>query len=364
MRETALKDHHLALGARMVAFAGWRMPVQYAGILEEVRMVRSTAGLFDLGHMGRVRVGGRDAEAFLQRLQTNDAAQIQPGRIRYALILDDRGMVQDDILVYREPECGAFFLVVNAANAEKDLAIMRATAEAFDDVQIEDQTDALGMIAIQGPAAQDTAQKLCAADLSSLRYYAWTRTEIAGKPMAISRTGYTGEDGFEVYVPTEHTGSLWEAFLAAGRAQGLGPAGLGARDTLRLEAGMALYGHEIDASTNPLEAGLGWAVKFTHDFTGRAALEEIRAKGGTGRRLVGLSSPSRRVPRQGYPLLAEDREVGFVCSGTASPTLGTNIATGYVADSCAAPGTPLRFAVRDQREPAVVTELPFYKRQR
>lgn len=364
MRETALKNQHIALGARMVPFAGWTMPVQYAGILEEVRMVRSAAGLFDLGHMGRVRVRGSDAEAFLQKLQTNDAARIEPGRIRYALILDDQGMVQDDILLYREPDGGGFFMVVNAANSEKDLAIMQATAEAVGDVRIEDQTEALGMIAIQGPAAQEITQKLCSEDLSSLRYYGWTNAEIAGLPMEISRTGYTGEDGFEVYVPADHAAAVWQAFLEAGEAHGLGAVGLGARDVLRLEAGMALYGHEIDASTNPLEAGLGWAVKFTHDFTGRDALEAIEAKGGTGRRLVGLLSSSRRVPRQGYPLLVEGQEVGFVCSGAASPTLGTHIATGYVADPHTAPGTSLTFAVRERREPAEVAELPFYKRQR
>jgi aminomethyltransferase len=363
MRETVLTPLHARLGARLVPFAGWRMPVQYTGILDEVRLVRERAGLFDLCHMGRVAVRGRGAVAFLQRLQTNDVERMAPGAIRYSLILDEAGATQDDILVYREPHDDGWFLVVNAANTERDLAIMRDVARGFD-VQIDDQTDALGMFAIQGPASVAIAQELTDRDLAALRYYHWLRGPVAGVDAALSRTGYTGEDGFEVYAPPAALPGIWEAFLRAGEAHGLLPAGLGSRDTLRLEAGMALYGHEIDERTNPLEAGLGWAVKFTHDFIGRASLERIQAAGGTGRRLVGLKTDSRRVPRQGYAVWSADREVGEVRSGTASPTLQTNIATAYVADDCAAPGTALAFAVRDQREPATVAPLPFYSRKR
>jgi aminomethyltransferase len=363
MRETALKDRHAALGARLVPFAGWTMPVQYRGILDEVRAVRTAAGLFDLGHMGRVQIRGRQAEAFLQRLQTNDVTQIPPGRIRYALILDDQGLTRDDILVYREPGGDGFFLVINAGNAERDLAILRVLARDFE-VAVEDQTDALGMIAIQGPRAQPIMQQLTDADLAGLKYYGWTRARVCGAAMAISRTGYTGEDGFEVYVPQALTRRVWDEILAGGARDGLLPIGLGARDTLRHEAGMPLYGHEIDETTNPLEAGLGWAVKFTHDFVGRPALERVQARGGSGRVLVGCTSPSKRCPRQGYELVAEGRKIGHVCSGNVSPTLDTNIATAYVRTEFAAPGTRLEFLVKDRPEPCTVVALPFYKRQR
>lgn len=363
MRETVLKDVHQALGARLVPFAGWTMPVQYRGILDEARTVRTAAGLFDLGHMGRVRVRGRQAVDFLQRLQTNDVTQIPPGRIRYSMILNDEGITQDDILVYRNPKDDGFFVVINAGNADRDLGIMRNVAKGFD-VVVDDQTDALGMIAIQGPRSQDITQKLTDADLAGLKYYAWTAGNVLGVPMEISRTGYTGEDGFEIYIPQQHTKAVWDAFLAAGKEHGLTPIGLGARDTLRHEAGMPLYGHEIDETTNPLEAGLDWAVKFTHDFVGRAALERLQAKGGSGRKLVGLTTASKRCPRQGYEIVANGQKIGHVCSGNISPTLDTNIATAYVRNEFAAPGTKLEFLVKDKAEPCTVTALPFYKRQR
>lgn len=363
MQATALASTHAALNARMVPFAGWNMPVQYRPILDEVRTVRQRAGLFDLGHMGRVDIRGADAEAFLQRLQTNDAAAIPPGRIRYAMILDDQGRTQDDILVYRYPRDDGFFVVVNAGNSARDLAIMHRLAQGLR-VTIDDRTASLGMIAIQGPLSQQITQRLCKDDLASLKYYAWMETTIAGVPMMLSRTGYTGEDGFEAYVPSGQEQRIWDAFLTAGAADGLLPIGLGARDTLRHEAGMPLYGHEIDETTNPLEAGLGWAVKMNHDFVGRSALEQIQARGGTGRRLVGLVTHSKRCPRQGYPIHRNGRQVGHVCSGSISPTLDTNIATAYVADDCAAVGTALEFVVRDKAEPCVVVALPFYKRAR
>jgi glycine cleavage system T protein (aminomethyltransferase) len=363
LHTTPLDSAHDALGARMVPFAGWRMPVQYVGILEEATLVRTKAGLFDLSHMGRVRVTGRDAEAFLQRLQTNDASTLQKGQIRYSMILDEQGRTQDDILVYRDSvDDGAYFLVINASNTARDLAIMTATAKAFPHASVVDQTHELGMFAIQGPLSQEITQKICDADLASLKYYYWRRAKVAGTPVEISRTGYTGEDGFEVYAPNARIPALWSAFLAAGKDKGLLPAGLGARDTLRLEAGMPLYGHEIDETTNPLEAGLAWAVKFTHEFTGRKALEAVQAKGGTGRRLVGLTTESKRVPRQGYEVLGDGKPIGKVASGAVSPTLQTHIATAYVSDAFAEPGTAIEFAIKDKREPAVVRALPFYKR--
>ena len=368
MQTTALESVHVAAGARMVPFAGWNMPVQYRGILEEAKTVREQAGLFDLGHMGRVKVYGPEAEAFLQRLQTNDAASIKPGRIRYALLLDEDGLTQDDILLYRNPADDGFFVVINAGNAQRDLERMRAVAADFD-CTVEDCTRSLGMIAIQGPRSEDITQQLCSGDLASLGYYAWMQTDVCGVPMTLSRTGYTGEDGFEAYVPSGHEAQVWGAFLEAGAAHGLTPIGLGARDTLRHEAGMPLYGHEIDETTNPLEANLGWAVKMNHDFIGKDALERVTAAGGTGRKLVGLTTHSKRCPRQGYPIAAGDQTVGAVCSGSISPTLAaagnpTNIATAYVQDAFTEVGTELSFVVRGKSEPCVVAPLPFYKRAR
>ena len=373
MQATALESIHRNLGARLVPFAGWHMPVQYKGILDEARVVRSKAGLFDLGHMGRVRVHGPQAEAFLQRLQTNVAAKIQPGRIRYAMILDEQGLTQDDILVYRNPAGSktlddGFFVVINAGNTARDLAIMRELAAGFD-VTVDDCTHGLGMIAIQGPLSERITQRISSADLAALKYYAWTESEVCGATMTISRTGYTGEDGFEIYVPDGLEVEVWEAFFAAGGDDGLEPIGLGARDTLRHEAGMALYGHEIDETTNPFEAGLAWAVKMTHDFVGRAALERVQASGGTGRRLVGMTTTSKRCPRHQYEIRRDGRKVGHVCSGSISPTLQTNIATAYVETASAEIGTELEFIVRagggaERSEPCTVVPLPFYKRPR
>lgn len=363
MKETALKSTHVSHGARLVDFAGWEMPVQYTTILEEAAHVRKHAGLFDLGHMGRVRVRGPQAEDFLQKLQTNDASKIPAGAIRYAMILNEDGLTQDDILTYRHPNGDDFFLVINAGNTARDLGIMRETGTGFD-VSVVDQTDELGMFAIQGPASEDIVQEITDFDLSTLGYYKWTEGNVAGHHVEISRTGYTGEDGFEVYAPQAIIAELFDAFLAAGEERELRPIGLAARDTLRLEAGMPLYGHEIDETTTPLDAGLEFGVKFTHDFTGRAALEKIKASGGPARRLVGLTTESRRVPRQGYPIMSGDREVGRVLSGAASPTLGKNIATTYLPHDLADVGTEVEFAIRDKREPASVVHLPFYKRPR
>jgi aminomethyltransferase len=364
-KSTVLHSVHQKLGARMVPFAGWDMPVQYAGILEEIKAVRTRAGLFDLGHMGRVKISGKDAEALLQLVQTNDASQIGHGVIRYSMFLNASGNVLDDILVYRNPSDTGFFLVVNASNTDQDVALLRDAAKKFKDVKVEDQTDALGMFAIQGPLSQQVIQSLTKTDLAPLKYYKWMQAEVAGIALHLSRTGYTGEDGFEFYVPQAKTEALWNAVLKAGVAHGVVPCGLGSRDTLRHEAGMPLYGHEIDAESNPLEAGLSFAVKFTHDFVGRAALEKYQKDPGANRRvLVGLTSSSKRVPRQGYPVYAGERELGLIRSGALSPTLDTNIATVYVPAAFAAPGTELTFGIKDKREPAKVVALPFYKRGR
>ncbi len=364
MHETALADIHPRLGAKMVEFAGWRMPVQYGPILDEVRAVREAAGLFDLGHMGRVEVSGPDAARFLDRVTTNWCARIPENGIRYALMLREDGYPLDDLLVYRDgPE--RFFLVINAANHDRDLEWLRRHAADFD-VRIEDRTFGTGMVALQGPRSAAILQPLTDLDLASLRYYTQGFGTVCGVPdTRVSRTGYTGEDGFEVYFDDANAERIWNALLEAGREHGLRPIGLGARDTLRLEAGMALYGHEIDERHHPLEAGLGFAVRFDEgkgDWIGRDALRALGER--PTRRLVGITTEGPRVPRQGYELLAGDEVVGEVCSGAVSPTLGTNIGSAYVRLGHDAPDTELELSIRGKRQPCRVRELPFYSRTR
>lgn len=368
MRETVLRSLHEQRGARLVPFAGWKMPVEYTGILEEARAVRNAAGLFDLGHMGRVSISGPDAIPFLQKLQTNDASKIQPGRIRYALILDQDGKTQDDILVYNRPDGASFFVVINAGNADRDLGLMRERAAGFD-VEIHDGTDESGMIAVQGPKAVGIVSRAVQGiDFDTLKYYSWAAgTCLDSVPVHVSRTGYTGEDGFELYLPADATENLWRHIEELGESDGLICCGLGARDVLRLEAGMPLYGHEIDEGTTPYDAGLGFGVKLDHDFVGRDALAKIQDAGGATRQLIGLTTESRRCPRQGYRILSADgTELGKVCSGAASPTLGKNIATAYVPAGSVSIGDEVAFEVRAGKptEPATVAGLPFYKRNR
>ncbi len=362
MHRSPLEEAHEALGARMVPFAGWRMPVQYGSILEEVRTVRERVGLFDLSHMGRFRVSGPEATEALQKVLTNDVAAIKKGAIRYALITKEDGGVLDDVLCYRDPERGdELFLVVNAANRERDLEWLRTMTGGME-ARIEDRTFELAMIALQGRASLQALSGISGnLDLEGLGYYKWTRGEVAGVPCEVSRTGYTGEDGFEIYYPADQAVKVWEAVLEAGKEFGIRPIGLGARDTLRLEAGMALYGHELSEEINPLEAGLSWAVRLKTDFIGRDALLEVKEKG-PARKLVGLVTSGKRVPRQGYPVLLEDTEVGFVASGNYSPTLDRNIATAFVRASLAEAGASLAVQARKDRLDAEVVPLPFYKR--
>ena len=364
MKQTALFDTHVALGAKLVEFGGWQMPVQYGSILDEVRTVRSKVGLFDLAHMGRVAVRGPGHLAFLDHLATNFVARIPVGSIRYALFCKDDGNPIDDLLVYREPD--GVYLVVNASNTAVDLAWMREHAGGFD-VEIEDLTPTTGMLALQGPASQDVLQSLTeGADLAALGYYKFTFGRVAGlADTRISRTGYTGEDGFEVYAPNADMPRLWDALAEAGAPRGLAPIGLGARDVLRLEAGMALYGHEIDESHNPVEAGLGFALDFREEkgaWIGREALLSVRAK--PMRRLVGLTTDGPRIPRQGAALYAGSRAVGAVCSGALSPTLDTKIASAYAMLGSDEPGTELEIDFRGKRQACKLQDLPFYSRTR
>jgi aminomethyltransferase len=365
MKRTSLHDVHERLGARMVEFGGWHMPVQYGPILDEVRCVRTAAGLFDLGHMGRVHVRGRDATLFLDRLATNHCARIPAGAIRYALFCREDGKPIDDLLLYREPGEG-MYLVVNAANTAADLEWMRSHAGGFD-VKIEDETERTAMLALQGPRSEAVLQRVVTgAELSELGYYRFTFATVAGlEGTRISRTGYTGEDGFEIYLPAAEGPRVWQALLEAGAADGLRPIGLGARDILRLEAGMPLYGHEIDPEHDPIEAGLDFAVSFREekgDWIGREAL--LASREHKTRRLVGLTSAGPRVPRQGAAVMLGDEAVGSVCSGAPSPTIGTNIASAYVRLGSDRPGTQLEIDFKGRRQPCTVQDLPFFSRKR
>jgi aminomethyltransferase len=358
---TPLADRHVALGARMVEFAGWYMPVQYAGIIEEHRAVRSRAGLFDLSHMGELFVEGADAARALGYALVTDPASLKIGRAHYSMICFAEGGILDDLIVYRLAE-ERFMVVANASNAA---AVSDALVERFADfkVVLDDRSLATALVAIQGPRSLEILAPLTDVAIGDLRYYAVGEGKVAGVPALVARTGYTGEDGFEVFVDVAAAGELWDAVMAAGRSAGIVPVGLGARDTLRLEAGMPLYGNELGPDTTPYEAGLGRVVKLAKegDFVGRAALEKAQADG-PRKKLVGLRMQGRGIARHGYPMYAQGRDTGVVTSGTLSPTLGEPIAMAYAQPSDAEPGTILEIGIRDQRVPAQVVDLPFYRR--
>lgn len=358
---TALAAEHERLGAHLVNFAGFLMPVHYTSILDEARTVRHKAGLFDLCHMGRVRIRGRDHLETVGRLVTCDVDSMKIGQIRYALMTREDGTIIDDVLVYREPE--STFLCINAGNRHRDLAWLRTHAAGTDST-VDDASQALAMIAIQGPRSVAIVRRLTRDDPGQLGYYRFFSTRLLDMDdVMVSRTGYTGEDGFEFYFPVERAVETWNALLEAGRGDGLSPIGLGARDTLRLEAGMPLYGHEIDDSTSPIEAGLAWAVGKSNTFVGCEAIRELLRRG-TSRKLVGFTCGGRRVPRYGYALIDADQPCGEVRSGTLSPTLGKNIGTAYVASELAEPGRQLALDLRGERVTVEICDLPFYRRGR
>ncbi|MEZ5973363.1 MAG: glycine cleavage system aminomethyltransferase GcvT [Planctomycetota bacterium] len=364
MKQTSLHAVHVAAGAKMVEFGGWHMPVQYGPILDEARKVRSQVGLFDLGHMGRFRFTGPDAVALVDRVATCFCAKIPVDSIRYGLLCKTDGDPIDDVLVYRGKD--DVFMVVNASNTEVDLAWIQQHAAGMD-VKIEDQTSELAMLALQGPGSQAVLQKVVEGlDLGTVGYYKSGFATLCGMPgMRISRTGYTGEDGFEIYFPDGESERVWNALLEVGAPEGLAPIGLGARDTLRLEAGMPLYGHELGEGKNPIQAGLKFAVSFAAekgDWIGRAALEACQQN--PGKRLMGFTTDGKRVPREGYGIFHDGAEVGTVCSGAISPTLDTNIGTCYLPVALAQAGTQIEMDIRGKRQAAVVTELPFYSRKK
>lgn len=364
LRTTPLHDRHLALGAKMAPFGGWDMPIQYAGILDEHHAVRQRAGLFDVSHMGEFRLRGPGALALAQRLVTNDVTKLVDGQAQYAVLCDTSGGAVDDLLVYRLADDDVL-LVVNAANIEGDWAHVSAVAEAAGlDAELTNESDDWALLALQGPEAFHIFEKATGIDASDIPFYRFRAMEagaVFGAERAIvSHTGYTGEKGLELYLSPEAAGRAWDALLEAGAE----PAGLGARDTLRLEAGFCLYGHELDRETTPLEAGLGWVVKpDAADFVGKDALVQQK-EAGVPRKLVGLVVEGRGIPRAGYPITnADGEDVGTVTSGSQSPVLGKGIALGYVPNEerYTAPGTELGIRVRNRVLPAVVTKPPFHK---
>jgi aminomethyltransferase len=361
LHQTPLRDRHVALGAKLVEFSGWQMPLQYAGILEEHRAVRERAGLFDLSHMGELFVEGPDAGGALAHALVSNPTSLDEGRAQYSMICAPDGGIIDDLIVYRlGPE--RFLVVANAGNAQVVSDALVERLAGFKAV-LDDRSLATALVAVQGPRSVEVLRPMTDIDLDALRYYGIAEGKVAGIPALVARTGYTGEDGFEVFVDTESAGTLWDAMMASGMDQNAAPIGLGARDTLRLEAGMPLYGNELDRSTNPFEANLGRVVKLDKpgDFVGRAALEKV-AREGAARRLVGLGMRGRGIARHGYPIHAGERRTGVVTSGTQSPTLGQAIAMAYVATADAGPGTMLDVEIRGQRVPAEVVALPFYRR--
>lgn len=363
LKQTPLHDWHVARGGRMVEFGGWRMPVQFEGIVAEHHAVRQRAGLFDVSHMGEVRIRGTDALSFVQRLITNDAGSLDVGQAQYTLMTDRDGGIIDDLLVYRLEE-DDFLLVVNAATTPKDVAWIQENATG--DLTLEDQSGRWAQLAIQGPRAQTILSRVVPAELDEIRYYHSSWSDFDGETLLVSRTGYTGEDGFELYLEPARATRLADALLEAGQDDGLVPTGLGARDTLRLEAGMLLYGNDMDESRNPVEAGLSWVVKPEKgEFIGRDALMAL-LEAGTPERLVGFRLEGRGVPRHGYPILdaADDTVLGEVTSGTYSPTLEEGIGLGYVPTDRTAPGTPLAIEARGRKMPAEVVKKPFYERDR
>ncbi|WP_413450336.1 glycine cleavage system aminomethyltransferase GcvT [Georgenia phoenicis] len=366
-KETALRAEHEALGATMTGFAGWTMPLHYGSQLAEHQAVRQAAGLFDLSHMGTVWVAGPGAGAFLDHAVVGSISTLEVGRAKYTLLCTPEGGIVDDLIVYRVGE-DRFLTVPNAANTAPVLAELGERAAGFD-ARITDATEETALVAVQGPRAVEIVTALADGPVEDLRYYSAREATVAGQRVLLARTGYTGEDGFEILVPGEHAVALWRALLEAGAEAGLVPAGLAARDSLRLEAALPLYGNELGLDVDPFAVGLGGIVglrRKTADFVGRAALERIRdahEAGEQGRRvLVGLAGQGRRAARQGTPVLLGEQEVGVVTSGLPSPTLGHPIALAVVDRAAAEVGTALDADVRGRREPFTVVERPFYRR--
>ncbi|HEY0840144.1 MAG TPA: glycine cleavage system aminomethyltransferase GcvT [Vulgatibacter sp.] len=359
-RRTPLYDAHVRAGGKLVEFAGWELPVQYEGVIAEHKAVREAAGLFDVSHMGEIVFEGEGALDACNELITNDLNRISDGQAIYAGLLKEDGTFVDDVICYRFSPT-KILVCANASNADKDFAWMKAHAKAGP--ALRNESDDWAQLAIQGPKAVGILQKLAKTDLAAISFFHFAEVELDGRPVIAARTGYTGEDGFEIFCRPGDAEALWEAILAAGKPEGLVPCGLGARDSLRLEAKLALYGNDIDEEHTPLEAGLGWIVKLDKpSFVGKAALEKQKAEG-VKRKLVGFTLTERGIPRHGYPVLSDGKQVGVVTSGTMSPTLGQPIGLAYVPPELAPEGSTFAVEIRGKPVAARVVKTPFYKRK-
>lgn len=365
MKTTAFHKYHVAAGAKMAEFAGYDMPIEFTSINDEHLAVRQGAGVFDVSHMGEIWVKGPRALDLLQRITTNDVSKLFDGKVQYTCMPNGRGGIVDDILVYRV-DAETYMLCVNAANIDKDWKHICAEGKAFGmeaghGRELYNASDEICQLAVQGPLAMKIVQKMCAEPVEGMEYYTFKKMPVAGCDAILSITGYTGSGGCEIYVANEDGDKLWKALWEAGAEFGLKNIGLGARDTLRLEKGFCLYGNDIDDTTSPLEAGLGWITKFAEgkDFIDRAAMERLKAEG-VGRKLVGLKMVERGIPRHGYAIAAPDgTEIGHVTSGTMSPCLKVGVALGYVEAAYAKPGTEIAVVIREKPVKAEVVKIPF-----
>jgi len=361
MKTTALTDKHIELGAKMIEFAGYNMPVYYSGIVDEHNAVRNNCGIFDVSHMGEFEVIGPDALSFLQYITSNDVAKLFPGKVQYSCFPNDQGGIVDDLLVYMKAE-NSYLLVVNAANIEKDWAWVNKNKGSFN-VKLTNISDGIAQVAVQGPEAIKVLQPYTQANLSDMVYYTFIITEFAGiKDVIISTTGYTGSGGFEIYTKNEDMPKIWDLFFKDAGKTGLKPIGLGARDTLRLEAGFCLYGNDINDTSSPIEAGLGWITSFNKDFIMKNYHLKIKTEG-PKKKLVGIEMIDRGIPRQHMEILNSDQKIiGEITSGTNSPFTGKNIAMGYVDSDYAKPDTEINIAVRNKLLKAKVVKMPFFNK--
>ncbi|MEX2661743.1 MAG: glycine cleavage system aminomethyltransferase GcvT [Vicinamibacterales bacterium] len=363
LKKTPLNARHRSLGARMVEFGGWDMPVEYAGLVSEHMAVRTAAGLFDVSHMGQIEIAGKDALKAVQHITSNDAGKLALNQIQYSALTTPQGTFVDDVLTYKLTD-EHFMLVVNAGNIIKDFQWITAQIAGLGDAVAVNTSSRNALIAIQGPAARDILQPLTGANLDDLKYYWFTTGEVASVRVTISRTGYTGEDGFEVFVPPASAERVWDAILAAGAPHGLVPAGLGARDTLRLEAAMRLYGNDMDEKTTVVEADLGWIVGWKKEaFIGSDVLKQQKAEG-TARKLVGFEVLDRAIARHGHEVYIDGQKAGVVTSGTQTPFVKKSIGMAYLPSDKTAPGTPFEIDVRGRKVKAQVVPMPFYKRKK
>jgi len=364
MKKTPLYDRHLASGAKIIDFGGWAMPVQYTSVIEEHQATRMKAGLFDICHMGEIEVKGPQAFDLLQWVVSRNIKGQAIGQIKLSAITNEQGGIIDDVTVYKL-EDDRYMLVTNAGTKDKDFKwiTQQKDAKGFSDVQVTDLSDQMGKLDIQGPLSQKILQDVTADDLALLRYYHAVNTKIMGFPALVSRSGYTGEDGFEIYAESQKMGEIWDILLEIGAASGLKPAGLGARDTLRLEAGMMLYGNDMDEKITPLEVVYGWITNLEKDFIGSAALKRLK-ENGLSRKLVGFQMEERGIARHGYKVFKEEKEIGEVTSGTFTPTLQKAIGLAVVPIPYSEPGTEIFIQIRDHQTKAQVVGLPFYKRKK